>query len=118
MHNRWYYRNANGDFDPHALKIAWKNRDANKNEYHNLKKVTDLGCIYDNYTLDVAHTISTDVSWLKASKEETKLALRQPLAMVPRDEIAHDLRVGNYTLAPKQDTYLAPIKKHSIRLAS
>ena len=118
MHKRWFYRNDIGILDPYARRRAWEKHDAKKKEYRDLKKVTDWMYIYDNYTLDVAHTISTDVSWLEGSKKETKLALRQPLSMVPRDEIAGAIIKGNFSMVPMKETLPTPIKQKQIMLAA
>jgi len=118
MHNRWYYRNSNGDFDHHAMKIAGKNRDAHKIDMNKLRAVTDWSADYSSYTIDVQNTLWANVNWLNTNRENTKLALRQPLSMVPRDEIAKAIREENFSIVPIENTLPAPVKKNQIRLAS
>ena len=115
MHNRWYYRNSNGDFDPHAYKMAWK-------KYHNeIKDKREEEALTDwdtNYTMDVENTLWVNVKWLNTNRKNTKLALRQPLSIVPRDEIAWALREGNFSIVPMENTLPAPVKPNQIRLAA
>lgn len=118
MHNRWHYRNSNGDFDPHAMRIAGKNRDAYKNTMHDLKAVTDWDTNHKFYTMDIENTLWVNVKWLNTHRKNTKLALRQPLSIVPRDEIAWALREGNFSIVPMENTLPAPIKPNQIKLAA
>ena len=118
MHNRWYYRNSNGDFDPHAMKIAGKNRDAHKIDMRKLSAVTDWNADYNFYTIDVENTLWVNVKWLNTNRENTKLALREPLSMVPRNEIAGAIREGNFSMVPMENTLPAPVKPNQIMLAA
>ena len=123
MHNRWYYRNSNGDLDPHARKIASKNLNDYKNIMHARKKVTDWNTNYDFnydfYTMDIENTLWVNIDWLNTNRENTKLALRQPLSMVPRDEIAGAIREWNFSMIiPIENTLPTPVKPNQIMLAS
>ena len=118
MHNKWYYRNSNGDLDPHAKKIAWKNHDMAKVLNRKEAIVNDWNLINNQYSMDVTNTLWKNTQWLNTNRKDTKLALREPLSIIPRDEIAHELRVQNYTIVPKSNTLPTPVKQHTIKLVS
>ena len=115
MHNRWYYRNSNGDFDPHAMKIAGKNRDAHKINMRKLSAVTDWNADYDFYTMDIQNTLWVNVDWLNTNKKDTQLALRNNLSLVPIN-VGRELREGNFSMMPV--TKPAPEKPQKIILAA
>lgn len=118
MHNKWYYRNPYGDFDPHAMRIAGKNHDMNKNRMRKLGAVNDWNTNYDRYTIDVQSTLWVNVKWLNTNRENTKLALRQPLNIVPRDKIAGAIIEGNFSMVPMEKTLPAPRKPEQIMLVA
>ena len=120
MHNRWYYRNSNGDFDPHAKKIAWKNRDTYKNEMRKLYAVTDWNTNYSYYKADVESTLWVNVEWLKANRKNTQLALRSNLSIVPIDRysVGHELKERNFSMVPAKNTLPTPVKPRQIMLAA
>ena len=118
MHNRWYYRNSNGRIDVHAIKMSWKNHDAYKNYRHQLKAVTDWYTNYSYYRTNLENTLWVNVEWLNTHRKNTKLALRQPLSIVPRDEIAWALREGNFSIVPMENTLPTPVRPKQIMLAA
>jgi len=118
MHNKSYYRNRNGDLDPHAKKIAWKNHDVAKIIKRKETILNDWNPINNHYLMDVASTLWTNVQWLNICRRNTKLLLRQQLAMIPRDEIAHELRVQNFTIVPQGSALPTPVNQSQIKLVA
>ena len=119
MHNRWYYRNSNGDFDPHAMKMAGKNHDAHKLDIRKLNAVTDWDTNYGYYGTDIESTLWVNVDWLNTNKENTQLALRNNLSLVPIDKynVGRELREGNFSMVPMENKP-APEKPKQILLAA
>ena len=120
MHNRWYYRNSNGNLDPHAMKIAWKNHDYNKNEMRKYSAVTDWNTNYDYYKTDVEDTLWVNIDWLNTNRKNTQLALRNNLSLVPIDKynVGHALKEGNFSMVPMEKAKPVPIKPTQIILTA
>ena len=117
MHNRWYYRNPNGNLDPHAKKIAWKNHDMAK-VLNRKEAILNDWNLNNHYSMDVTNTLWVNTQRLSMNRRNTKLALRQSLAIVPLKEIAHELRVQDFTLVPQENTLPAPVKQSPIRFVA
>ena len=115
MHKRWYYRNSNGDLDPHAQKMAWKYHDLAKFLNREEARLGDWN-VNNNYSMDVTNTLWVNTQQLDTNRENTKLALRQPLSIVPRDEIAGAIIEGNFSMVPMEKTPPSPVKPEKFML--
>lgn len=112
MHNNSNYTNAmTWKYDHHANKMAWKIRDLNKEDLHDLKRLKDWWNQFE-YVNDVRSVLNSKTEGMTSNRQKTKLALRDNFEIRPyQQEVWLALRNNRYSLTPVKKELPMPMQQ-------